>query len=238
MENQLDLIEKIDNAEFFFYDTETSGLPQYKEPSESPGQPHIVDFAGILTDADGNILAQYESLVQPDGWSISQETIDIHGITNELAAEKGLPESVVVGKFLEMQAMARCRVGHNEAFDQRIMRIGIKRHGGRSQDERDAVADQFKARPRFCTMNSSKRILLLPPTEKMKANKRMATWNKPPSLQEAYEFFFPGEKIEGAHRAMTDTRAAMRVFFAIRAHQIRNGTWVDPTTVTGEDNEG
>lgn len=238
MTNQLDLIEKIDNAAFFFYDTESSGLPLYKEPSESPGQPHIVDFAGILTDIDGNVLAQYESLVRPDGWTISQETIDIHGITNELAADEGKPEHVVVAKFLEMQALAECRVGHNEAFDQRIMRIGIKRFGGRSQGERDIVADQFKARPRFCTMNSSKRILLLPPTEKMKANKRMATWNKAPSLQEAYEFFFPGEKIEGAHRAMTDTRAAMRVFFAVREFQIKAGTWVDPVTASGGDDEG
>lgn len=223
---------------YFFYDTETSGLPLYRDPSEDPRQPHIVDFAAILTDKHGQIIEQYESLVIPEGWSISQETIDIHGITNELAATQGRPEQVVIAKAIEMQALAQVRVGHNEAFDQRILRIAIKRFGGRSQAERDALADMFKARPRFCTMNSSKRILLLPPTEKMKANKRMATWNKAPSLQEAYEYFFPGEKIEGAHRAMTDTRAAMRVFFAVKEHMQEAGTWKDPALADAVEGEG
>lgn len=35
-----------------FYDTETQGLPLFKEPSEHPSQPHIVQLAACLLDLD------------------------------------------------------------------------------------------------------------------------------------------------------------------------------------------
>lgn len=224
----------IGTPHYLFYDTETSGLPLYRDPSEDPRQPHVVDLAMILTDADGGIVSQFESLIRPDGWVIPQETSDIHGITTETALAQGQPEELVVAKFLETQALAACRVGHNEAFDQRMLRIAIKRFGGRTQEERDNIADLFKARPRFCTMNNSKPIMKLPPTARM--NK---SWFKPPKLAEAYAFFFPGETIDGAHRAMADARATMRVFFALKARMEADGTWVDPTiAAAGEGDEG
>lgn len=35
-----------------FYDNETNGLPLFKEPSNHPGQPHIVQLAAVLVDLD------------------------------------------------------------------------------------------------------------------------------------------------------------------------------------------
>ena len=34
------------------YDTETTGLPLFKEPSEDPRQPHIVQLGALLVDLD------------------------------------------------------------------------------------------------------------------------------------------------------------------------------------------
>ena len=35
-----------------FFDTETTGLPLFKEHSEHPSQPHIVQLAACLVDLD------------------------------------------------------------------------------------------------------------------------------------------------------------------------------------------
>lgn len=35
-----------------FYDCETQGIPLFKEPSEHPEQPHIVQVAACLVDVD------------------------------------------------------------------------------------------------------------------------------------------------------------------------------------------
>lgn len=35
-----------------FFDTETTGLPLFKEPSEDPRQPHIVQLGACLVDLD------------------------------------------------------------------------------------------------------------------------------------------------------------------------------------------
>jgi DNA polymerase-3 subunit epsilon len=55
-----------------FYDTETTGLPLFKEPSEHPDQPHIVQLAGCLVDLDTRkTIASMDVIVKPDGWTIS-----------------------------------------------------------------------------------------------------------------------------------------------------------------------
>lgn len=56
-----------------FYDTETTGLPLWREPSEHPDQPHIVEIASM------------NALIRPDGWTISPEAAAIHGISQERA---------------------------------------------------------------------------------------------------------------------------------------------------------
>lgn len=61
-----------------FYDNETNGLPLFKEPSNHPDQPHIVQLAAVLVDLDtGNELQVMDRIIKPEGWLITQETVDI-----------------------------------------------------------------------------------------------------------------------------------------------------------------
>lgn len=188
------------------FDTETTGLPLFKEPSEHPDQPHIVQLAAVLVDLDSRReLACMDVIVKPDGWTIPTEVSAIHGITTEQALDVGIPESTALEMLLAMWAQ-RTRIAHNEPFDARIVRIACMRHA-------PAFADSWKAGKAECTQQLSTPILNLPPTDKMKA----AGFKKPKSanLGEAYEFF-TGRKLEGAHSAMTDTRACLDVYLAIK----------------------
>lgn len=200
------------------FDTETSGLPDWSQPSESPQQPHLVEIAAILFD-DGIEIDRFHAIIKPDGWTIPDEVAEIHGITTERALAEGIPEAQALSLFLALHTRSDMRVAHNEAFDQRILRIAIKRFYGETQDERDEFADTFKAAPKYCTCNAAKPILQLPPTEKMAANPRFRNSHKPPNLQEAHKHFM-GVEFTGAHGAMADAEACARVYFAMNPPKV------------------
>lgn len=69
------------------FDTETTGFPNFKAPSDHPDQPHIVDICALLYTPEGDLVDSFEAMVRPDGWSIPNEVSVIHGITNEMALE-------------------------------------------------------------------------------------------------------------------------------------------------------
>uniref|UniRef100_UPI0035C670C3 exonuclease domain-containing protein n=1 Tax=Serratia quinivorans TaxID=137545 RepID=UPI0035C670C3 len=76
----------------FTYDTETTGLPNWKVPSDSPEQPHLVQLAGVLSNAEtGEEIQSMNVIIKPDGWEIPEEVTAVHGITTEYALEHGIP---------------------------------------------------------------------------------------------------------------------------------------------------
>ncbi len=94
-------------------------------------------------------------------------------------------------------------VAHNSDFDLRIMRIAMLR-AGRTKEWLDENPIQA-----FCTMKAATPVVNLPPTAKMVS----AGFNKPkaPRLSECIQFFFQ-EELVGAHDALVDVRACIRVY--------------------------
>lgn len=183
------------------FDTETTGLPDWKAPSESEHQPHLVEVAAILQTADGAVIDSYKAIVRPDGWAISDEIAKLTGITHEMAMEHGIPEAEALAGFLALYLRAGIRVAHNATFDDRIIRIAMTRYMGKEK------ADAFKdATKKVCTCYESRAACALPK-------------NKLPTLAEAYKHFF-GEDLAEAHRAMPDAHACSRIFFALKGIQI------------------
>lgn len=197
------------------YDTETSGLPLFNEPSEDPRQPHIVQLGAVLFDLDTyQEIASLDVIVRPDGWVIPDEVAAIHGITTERAMDVGVPARVAFDLLLELWACSGVRIGHNEQFDARLVRIALMRH--RDNDPAAEIHQQWKAGKAECTQLLATPILKLPPTERMRAAGR--NHHKSANLGEAYQFF-TGKPLEGAHSAMVDVRACMEVYRAIKAGQ-------------------
>lgn len=118
------------------FDFETTGLPDWKLPSDDEGQPHIVQLAfRVFETASGKVLDTFSGIVAPQGWTIPPETTALHGIDNEKALAEGKPEKEVMEELLGAYC-AYCdgpkpplRVAHNFTFDNRIMRIAMKRFG-------------------------------------------------------------------------------------------------------------
>lgn len=190
-----------------FYDFETTGFPDWKAPSGADHQPHIVQAAAVLADPDsGEVISSFDLIARPDGWDIPEEVSEIHGITTEIALERGVPEELIVQLFFRMWLKCDQRIAHNESFDARIMRIALKRFNDFGPNADDAWKDGAK----FCTCNSAKPLVKCPPTEKMIAAGRGKSF-KPPNLGEAY-LAATGLKFENAHSAMPDVLACKTVY--------------------------
>lgn len=196
-----------------FYDTETTGLPLWKEPSDHPNQPHIVNLAAKLVDLDTReILKSMDVLVKPDGWVIPDDVIAVHGITNERAEAEGIPEREAVLQFLAMVAELAPDeqvIGHNESFDKRIVRIAVKRYLDPGTPEvQQLPSERWKDTKAFCTCWKARPHTKLPS-------------NKLPKLTEAYQHFF-GKPMEGAHSAGGDVDGCIAVYWAIRDIETEN----------------
>lgn len=179
------------------FDTETTGIPDWKVPSDSEHQPHLVQLAAILADTDNReVRDSMDVIVRPDGWEITEELTALHGISHEQAMDEGIPEADALDQFIALYDQCDIRVAHNTTFDNRIIRIALKRY------QPDLISDdEWKDRELYyCTLFHSKRIM---------------GGNKGHTLAEAYQYF-TGKTLEGAHNAQVDTNACMEIYFAIQ----------------------
>lgn len=186
-----------------FFDTETTGLPDFKSPSDAPHQPHIVQMGAILTDHEFNEVERLDLYVRPEGWSIPDEVAAIHGVTNEIAMAKGVPEQDMLSSFLAMWNRCSYRVAFNEQFDRRILRIAMKRFLGQE------VADTWDKAQAQCAMKMASPRCNLPPTPKMLAAGFRGP--KQPKLSEAVKLIM-GEDMVGAHSAIVDVEYTVRLY--------------------------
>lgn len=187
------------------YDTESTGLVQFKLPSSDPAQPRIIQLAAeLFNDDTEERIDGINYLIRPDGWTIPADITELTGITMERAMDTGVPLMQALPEFLELWKQVNLhRIGHNESFDMRMVRIEMMRfltYGA-------ALADEWKAGPAFCTQGKSTKIVnaARPDGEK----KKTAT------LGEAYKHF-TGKDLEGAHNAGVDIAATKVVYFGIK----------------------
>jgi len=188
-----------------FFDTETTGLPLWKEPSESPDQPHIVAlYAELVNMETREVVDSMDVIVKPDGWTIPEDVTAIHGITTDHALEVGIPEKDAISRLLELRARSALRVAHNKTFDDRIVRIGLKRYfdAPEATEEAPQPSDSWKEGESFCTCYGSKSACALP-------------GKKLPTLEEAHRVLV-GLELEGAHNAKNDTLGCKAVYFALK----------------------
>ena len=180
-----------------FFDTETTGLPLWREPSSHPDQPHIVDLSCELWDDEAmELIGELDCIINP-GVPISPEAAAIHGITDEIARGGREPKEALTD-FFALVDQADKIVGHNIDFDTRMIRIAAFRLWNK---------EWIAPVPTFCTMKSTTDICRI-----RKANARGPRDFKWPKLTEAIKHFFD-EEMPDAHRARPDMIACRRIYF-------------------------
>ncbi len=185
---------------FLIFDTETTGLPKnFKAPvTDTENWPRCVQIAWQLHAADGTLIENKDHLILPDGFDIPFQSEKIHGISTELAIEKGTALEVVLKEFSEVIKKADFIVGQNIRFDLNIMGCEFHR------------------------LNADNALLTLPVldtcTEKTAQLCKIPGGRggrfKLPTLTELHEFLF-NDPFAEAHNATADVEATARCFLEL-----------------------
>jgi DNA polymerase-3 subunit epsilon len=194
----------------FCFDSETSGLPDFKKPADDPSQPRIVQLAGALFEADAADPIQMSpppikafcEKIKPDGWRMDDALAEKlgNGLTHAVLDAEGKPAAQVLQMWADLHDAADLIVGFNITFDLKMMRCELRRA---------AMDDRYGARPTFDVLPPCTARCKIPPTEKMMAAGRRHF--KTPNLSEAVSIIL-GDKHVGAHDAMNDVYATYRLF--------------------------
>lgn len=187
-----------------FFDTETDGLPldeRFSAHSSKDNWPHLIQIAWIVTDAQGRTEGSGSRIVRPDGFTIPRISSEIHGITEEVAMEEGVPLKSVMEEFHEVIGSEPLLVGHNLWFDLNVVAASMLNCG---------LGDSLLFYPGFCTMDGTVEICKMPPRSKPAPG----SIYKRPRLSELYSFLF-GEPYTGAHDARNDVLATKKCFWEL-----------------------
>ncbi len=183
---------------YLFFDTETTGLPKnWKAPlTDLDNWPRMVQLAYFLADADGNKILAGDFIIKPEGFTIPEEVVRIHGITTERANKEGVALGPVLQGFQAAMDRAQYLVAHNMSFDEKIVGAEFLRNG---------MPDSLPAKKRVCTMHSSTDYCAIPGPY----------GNKWPKLLELHTKLFKAG-FESAHNAAADVAAMVKCFWELK----------------------
>jgi DNA polymerase III epsilon subunit-like protein len=121
-------------------DTETSGLPQTKILSKELLElwPHIVQFSYLIYDISANCVMKVKDCILniPEDVVMSEEVVQIHGITNAMSQESSVPFANVVDEFYQDLKSVDEIVGHNLSFDLNVIKAELMRETTAKDEKR------------------------------------------------------------------------------------------------------
>jgi DNA polymerase-3 subunit epsilon len=172
-------------------DTETTGFPNGRDPKdwEKFNSARLIELGYIVYDSTGKKIKEYDSLVKPDNWTITNTFV--HGITQSdvIANGKSINDVLVeLSKDLDQVGAFVC---HNINFDMDI--ILAESYRAKQME----LVGKIESKRKICTMELGKKF--------MKISKR-------PKLVELYKFLFKKE-FKQEHRALSDCVACADCFY-------------------------
>ena len=198
------------------FDTETTGLPEGKNPSIISTQkwPHIMQLSYLYLDLLNNtIIKKFDKLICiPSDVLVSEGSIAIHGITRERSLAEGTNIKDALIEFNIDLLSCDVVIGHNISFDKRMIMVECIRN----KVYHHFITNNIR-KNEYCTMKNSIELCKIP----FPNNKRQhedASYNRPeaykfPKLIELYRYLFSAnEEPTNLHNAMVDVLICARAY--------------------------
>ena len=187
------------SMQYIAFDFETSGLPIGRRPVtlDTIGQYdtcRAVSLSAARFSSRGRLMDTFDAIIQPNDFTISQGSINVHGITQEEAMKCGRPFTEVFLDFAKfIGPHTRTLVAHNAQFDTGVLKSEMIR-----SDINLKLIDDLVFR---CTLQMYKERFL-----------------HPIKLGVLYNNIF-GEDFENAHNSLADCIACGRVYPYLLGHE-------------------
>ena len=186
--------------QYIAFDFETSGLPEgrrnidvTRETLKSYDTCRAVSLSAARFSQRGRLLDTFDAIITPTDFSISERSIEVHGITEERAKREGRPFTNVFLDFMKfIGPRTKTIVAHNAQFDVSVLKSEMLRHEINSGLIKDLNIQ--------CTLKLYKERFL-----------------KPIRLGVLYKEIF-GEEFENAHNSLADCIACGRVYPYLIGH--------------------
>lgn len=187
-----------------FFDTETTGLCEFKQPYTDNRQPDILQLAAILS-TENQIYSEFKAIIDPSrispDWKTDPVAEKTHEITRDMVLDGGISTRSSLIFFGGLMERADVGVCHNVDFDRKLILTAAHRAGG------SLLIERILSMKTYCTMQNSVDLCKIP-----FPSGRGYKW---PNLLELHKFLF-GETFDGAHDALEDVRACRRCYYEMR----------------------
>ena len=188
------------------FDVETTGLIKGRNAnvSETHKFPYIVQFSWITYDTETKEMCLFDNIIKlPNNKTIPEDSIKIHGITNEKMMKEGKDIKKILYSFTDSVYRSDVLIAHNLQFDKRVIQ---------SEYIRNNMID-WLARHRkneYCTMKKGKNIC--------KIYKESRYGNTPymkyPKLMELHKHLF-NTCPKNLHNSLVDVITCLRCYYKI-----------------------
>ena len=186
------------------FDTETTGLPKDRkaDPAKTELFPYVCQISWLIYDDRLKRIVKVSNKIikLPEGETIPDVCVKIHGITNEIMREKGENMKEVLMEFTKDWMDSHILVAHNLEFDNKVLQAEYYRNNMINWLGRHRKIE-------YCTMKHGKKFTSI--WKPSYYSNKM--YQKPPKLVELHLELFK-ENPANLHNALIDVYVCFRCF--------------------------
>lgn len=200
------------------FDTETTGLP--KTRALTTGLlglwPYIVQLSYLIYNVDENELVKIKDCIikVPYNVEISEESVKLHGITNDISYSKGVNIEDAIEEFMEDLKNCDYIIGHNIEFDINMIKAELMRLNTIITKNMNLYYDYIEflstCKKYYCTMQETIDLCAI-----KQLNKQGKEFIKFPKLIELHQKLF-GVSPNGLHNSLNDILICLRCFYKLK----------------------